>query len=162
MKLTEKQKEFMQAAIDLSCESVRNGGGPFGAVIVRGDKIIGGGSNSVTLLNDPTAHAEVSAIRSTCCSENTFSLEGCDLYTSCEPCPMCLSAAYWAGIRNIYFGNTREDAAKIGFDDSFIYDQIPLAPASRSVPSENIMRDEAAVAFHMWRQKEDKIDYNPR
>lgn len=161
MKLTDKQREFMQEAIDISCESISNGGGPFGAVIVKDGRIIGRGSNSVSLLNDPTAHAEVSAIRATCRTEGTFSLEGCDLYTSCEPCPMCLSAAYWAGISRIYFGNTRADAARIGFDDSFIYDQIPLAPSQRSVPSENIMREEAAEAFRVWQQTEDKIDYNP-
>lgn len=149
----------MREAISLSCESVRQGGGPFGAVIVKDGKIVARGSNSVTLLNDPTAHAEMTAIRAACSAMKVFRLEGCELYTSCEPCPMCLSAIYWAGIRKIYFANTREDAKRIGFDDSFIYDQIPLAPSQRTVPSEEMMRAEALQAFRLWEQKEDKVEY---
>lgn len=149
----------MREAISLSCESVRQGGGPFGAVIVKDGKIVARGSNSVTLLNDPTAHAEMTAIRAACSAMKVFRLEGCELYTSCEPCPMCLSAIYWAGIRKIYFANTREDAKRIGFDDSFIYDQIPLAPSRRTVPSEEMMRAEALQAFRLWERKEDKVEY---
>lgn len=153
------KEDFMREAIALSCSSVEHGGGPFGAVIVRDGKIIARGSNSVTLLNDPTAHAEVSAIRVACSSEKNFKLEGCELYTSCEPCPMCLAAAYWAGISKIYYGNNRTDAAEIGFDDSFIYDQIDVAPEKRTVPSEPMLRDEALRAFRMWSEKEDKVEY---
>lgn len=153
------KEDFMREAIALSCSSVEHGGGPFGAVIVRDGKIIARGSNSVTLLNDPTAHAEVSAIRAACSSEKSFKLEGCELYTSCEPCPMCLAAAYWAGISKIYYGNNRTDAAEIGFDDSFIYDQIDVAPEKRTVPSEPMLRDEALRAFRMWSEKEDKVEY---
>ena len=153
------KEDFMREAIALSCSSVEHGGGPFGAVIVRDGKIIARGSNSVTLLNDPTAHAEVSAMRAACSSEKSFELEGCELYTSCEPCPMCLAAAYWAGISKIYYGNNRTDAAEIGFDDSFIYDQIDVAPEKRTVPSEPMLRDEALRAFRMWSEKEDKVEY---
>lgn len=149
----------MREAIVLSCESVRRGGGPFGAVIVKDGKIVARGSNSVTLLNDPTAHAEVTAIRAACAEMRTFRLEGCDLYTSCEPCPMCLSAAYWAGISRIYYGNNREDAAEIGFGDAFIYDEIALAPPLRTVPGENLLRREALGAFRLWQQKPDKVRY---
>lgn len=153
------KEEFMREAIALSKDSVENGGGPFGAVVVKKGKVIAKGSNSVTLLNDPTAHAEVTAIREACKVENNFDLEDCDLYTSCEPCPMCLAAAYWAGIRKIYFGNTRQDAAEIGFDDSFIYDEIILNPADRKVPGANVLRKEALEAFTMWNEKEDKVEY---
>lgn len=148
-------------AIDLSKESLANGGGPFGAVIVKDGVVIAKGSNSVTLLNDPTAHAEVSAIRAACKSTGNFKLDGCEIYSSCEPCPMCLSAIYWAGIEKIYFANTRGDAAQIGFDDSFIYDQIPLAPKERTVPSlpMTAMHGEALEAFKMWSEKSDKIEY---
>lgn len=151
--------DFMREAVDLSRRSVENGGGPFGAVIVKDGRVVGRGSNSVTLLNDPTAHAEVAAIRQACASERTFKLEGCELYTSCEPCPMCLSAAYWAGIERIYYGNTRLDAAKAGFDDSFIYDQIALDPALRKIPAEGMLRDEALSAFRMWEDKADRTEY---
>lgn len=149
----------MQRAIELSCESVKRGGGPFGAVIVRDGEIVAEGSNSVTLRNDPTAHAEVSAIRAACERQGRFKLEDCEIYTSCEPCPMCLSAIYWAGIRKIYFANNRGDAAEIGFDDSFIYDQIPLAPDQRTIPSVEMMRSEALSAFRLWQEKEDKVEY---
>ena len=153
------KEELMQRAIELSCESVKRGGGPFGAVIVRDGEIVAEGSNSVTLRNDPTAHAEVSAIRAACERLGRFKLEDCEIYTSCEPCPMCLSAIYWAGIRKIYFANNRGDAAEIGFDDSFIYDQIPLAPDQRTIPSVEMMRSEALSAFRLWQEKEDKVEY---
>ncbi len=152
-------EELMRLAIDISVRSVENGGGPFGAVIARDGKVVATGSNCVTLHNDPTAHAEVSAIREACGSEHNFRLEGCRIYSSCEPCPMCLSAIYWAGIERIYFANDRRDAAKIGFDDSFIYDQIPVDPAKRTVPSERLLPQEAARAFRTWEDKEDKIEY---
>lgn len=154
-----KSEKFMLEAIKLSIESVKSGGGPFGAVIVKDGEVISKASNSVTLTNDPTAHAEVNAIRKACSKIENFSLEGCELYTSCEPCPMCLAAAYWAGIKKIYFGNSRLDAKKIDFDDSFIYDEIPLDPAKRSIPSEQFMSDEAIEAFELWESKEDKIRY---
>ena len=146
-------------AIELSKESVARGGGPFGAVIVRNGEVVATGSNSVTILNDPTAHAEVSAIRAACASVGDFNLKGCEIYSSCEPCPMCLSAIYWAGIEKIYYANTRSDAAAIGFDDDFIYNQIPLAPAKRTVPSLPLMRAEGLEAFRLWEQKEDKVEY---
>ena len=153
------ENKFMRMAIELSKESVRRGGGPFGAVIVRDGEVVATGSNSVTILNDPTAHAEVSAIRAACQAVGNFNLKGCEIYSSCEPCPMCLSAIYWAGIERIYYANTRSDAADIGFDDAFIYDQIPLAPTERTVPSLPLMRAEGLEAFRLWEAKEDKVEY---
>lgn len=153
------ENKFMRMAIELSKESVAKGGGPFGAVIVRDGEVVATGSNSVTILNDPTAHAEVSAIRAACQAVGNFDLKGCEIYSSCEPCPMCLSAIYWAGIERIYYANTREDAAAIGFDDAFIYDQIPLAPTARTVPSLPLMRAEGLEAFRLWEAKEDKVEY---
>ncbi len=153
------KEKHMEEAINLSIESVANGGGPFGAVIVKEGQVISKASNSVTLTNDPTAHAEINAIREACKSLNTFSLEGAELYTSCEPCPMCLAAAYWAGIEVIYFGNSRKDAANINFDDSFIYDEVPLDPQKRSIPSVQMLGDKAIKAFELWEEKEDKIEY---
>ena len=150
---------FMREAIELSKRSVESGGGPFGAVVVRDGEIVSRGANSVTVSNDPTAHAEVCAIRDACRKVGDFKLTGCELYTSCEPCPMCLSAAYWAGIDKIYYGNTRHDAADVGFDDSFIYDEIALKPAERSIPSENLLNTEAKAAFDMWLAKPDKVEY---
>lgn len=159
--ITPEDREFMRMAIELSRKSVLTGGGPFGAVIVRDGEVLASGSNSVTLLNDPTAHAEVSAIREACGREKNFKLEGAVMYSSCEPCPMCLSAIYWAGISKLYYANTREDAAAIGFDDSFIYDQIPLAPEKRSVPTipMEIIHPESIRVFEMWDEKEDKVEY---
>lgn len=151
--------KFMREAIRLSEESVAEGGGPFGAVIVRDGEVVAAGTNRVTLDNDPTAHAEVSAIRTACRELGVFKLDGCEIYTSCEPCPMCLSAIYWAGISRIYYGNTKDDAKSIGFDDSFIYDQIPMAPSRRTVPAEQMLRDEALGAFRMWAEKADKVEY---
>lgn len=146
-------------AIRLSEENVQNGGGPFGAVIAKEGVVIATGVNRVTANNDPTAHAEVSAIRDACRKVKNFKLEGCVVYSSCEPCPMCLSALYWAGISKIYYANTKDDAKAIDFDDSFIYEQLSLDRADRSIPSEQMMCDEARHAFEMWRDKEDKTAY---
>ena len=146
-------KELMRRAIELSKQSVRNGGGPFGAVIARNGEIIAEGSNCVTIDCDPTAHAEVSTIRKACKSLGTFDLSGCEIFTSCEPCPMCFGAIYWAHLDKIYMGNDRKDAAKIGFDDDFIYQEIALNAADRKKPSEVLLRDEALEAFRMWDEK---------
>ena len=151
--------KYMKKAISLAKKSVEKGGGPFGAVIVKDGVVIARGSNNVTLNNDPTAHAEVSTIRKACKKLATFDLSGSVLYTSCEPCPMCLSAAYWAHIDKIYYGCTKEDAKNIGFDDSFIYEQINLKPDKRSIPAINILHDQAVEAFRMWDGKEDKVEY---
>ena len=156
---TIEDRRFMQMAIDLSVENVANGGGPFGAVIVRDGEIISTGANRVTANNDPTAHAEVSAIRAACAKVGNFKLEGCTCYTSCEPCPMCLSALYWAGVERIVYGNTKDDAKAIDFDDSFIYDEIAKPYALRAIPCQNLMRDEALAGFRAWTEKEDKIEY---
>ncbi|MBR5886489.1 MAG: nucleoside deaminase [Alistipes sp.] len=152
-------EKFMQLAIDLSIDNVANGGGPFGAVIVRDGKIIATGTNRVTANCDPTAHAEVNAIRAACSKLGEFKLAGCTIYSSCEPCPMCLSALYWAGVERILYGNTKEDAKAIAFDDSFIYEQIALDHESRSIPCINFMRDKALKGFAAWSEKEDKIPY---
>lgn len=152
-------KELMRRAIELSKQSVRNGGGPFGAVIARNGEIIAEGSNSVTIECDPTAHAEVSTIRKACKTLKTFDLSGCEIFTSCEPCPMCFGAIYWAHLDKIYMGNDRKDAAKIGFDDDFIYEEIALKPEDRKKPSEVLLREEALEAFKMWDEKEDKTEY---
>ena len=152
-------KELMRRAIELSKESVRNGGGPFGAVIAKDGEIIAEGSNCVTIDNDPTAHAEVSTIRKACKKLGTFDLSGCDIFTSCEPCPMCLGAIYWAHLDKIYYANDRKDAAKIGFDDDFIYEELPLKPQERQKPSEILLREEAFEAFRMWQEKDDKTEY---
>lgn len=150
---------FMRKAIELSIENVKNGGGPFGAVIVRGDEIIATGVNRVTANNDPTAHAEVSAIRAACERLGTFNLEGCEIYTSCEPCPMCLGAIYWAHLDKMYYGNTKHDAVEIGFDDSFIYEEIALTPEHRRLASCRLLGEEALKAFRLWTDKADKIEY---
>ena len=152
-------KELMRRAIELSKMSVQNGGGPFGAVIACNGKIVAEGSNCVTLDCDPTAHAEVSTIRKACKALKTFDLSGCEIYTSCEPCPMCFGAIYWAHLDKIYMGNDRKDAAKIGFDDDFIYQEIALSPEQREKPSEILLRDEALEAFRMLVEKEDKTEY---
>jgi guanine deaminase len=151
---------FMREAIGLAADGMRSGrGGPFGCVIVRHGKVIARGSNRVTSENDPTAHAEVTAIRSACRDLSKFSLDDCELYTRCEPCPMCLAAIYWARIPRIYYANTRADAAAIGFDDDFIYQQIPLAPEHRSLEMKSLLRDEAQGAFIEWLKKPDKVRY---
>ena len=153
------KNEFMKKAIELSIKSVNNGGGPFGSVIVKGDKIIAEGSNKVTSNNDPTAHGEIVAIREACKKLNNFSLNGCELYSTCEPCPMCLSAIYWARINKIYYANTREDARKIDFDDSLIYTELQKNIDKRKIPMIQMMRNEALKAFEMWDKKTDKVKY---
>jgi tRNA(Arg) A34 adenosine deaminase TadA len=154
-----EEKKFMQKAIELSIESVKKGGGPFGAVIVKDGKIIASSSNSVTKDNDPTAHAEVNAIRSAAKKLGTFDLSGCQIYSSCEPCPMCLGAIYWAKIDELYFANTKNDAKEIGFDDSFIYEEIEKPYSARRIKTKQIMRDKALEAFKLWQEKDDKIEY---
>lgn len=153
------KKELMKRACQLAEESVKRGGGPFGAVIARNGEIISEGSNNVTIHNDPTAHAEVTAIRNATAKLGTYDLSGCEIFTSCEPCPMCLGAIYWAHIDKIYYGNNRKDAAMIGFDDDFIYKELALSPENRTLPSEVFMQKEASKAFDMWSKKEDKIEY---
>jgi guanine deaminase len=151
---------FMARAIQLSIDGVQSGrGGPFGAVIVRDGKIVAEGMNQVTSTNDPTAHAEVMAIRQACERLGAFELKDCELYTSCEPCPMCLGAIYWARLARIYFANSAQDAASIGFDDSFIYSQLSQSPSLRSIPAIQMMREEALAGFRMWAEKLDKIPY---
>jgi len=153
-------QNFMREAIKEAEAGMRGGrGGPFGCVIVRKGEIIARGSNRVTSTNDPTAHAEVTAIREACAKLKTFQLADCELYTSCEPCPMCLAAIYWARIPRMYYGNTRADAAAIGFDDDFIYQQIPLPPEKRALGMESLLRDEAQAAFREWQAKPDKVRY---
>lgn len=156
---TEEDRRFMQRAIDLSVENVHQGGGPFGAVIVKDGEVVATGTNRVTCNNDPTAHAEISAIRAACQQLQCFKLHGCTIYTSCEPCPMCLSAIYWAGIDRIFYGNTKQDAEAIQFGDKFIYDEISLTPEQRSIPARMIMREQALRAFRIWEEKTDKIEY---
>ncbi|MEO7649771.1 MAG: nucleoside deaminase [Bryobacteraceae bacterium] len=153
-------RRFMQEAIDLSLDNVRSGaGGPFGAVVVRAGAVIARGVNRVTSTNDPTAHAEIVAIREACRYLGEFQLTGCEIYTSCEPCPMCMGAIYWARPERVYFGNTHLDAAAIGFDDSFIYQELAKDPATRRIPLVPLMRDEALVAFLAWTEKIDKVNY---
>ena len=150
---------FMQKAIELSIKNINNNGGPFGCVIVKNNKIISEGVNAVTQNNDPTAHAEIVAIRNACTKLNTFDLSGCELYTSCEPCPMCLSAIYWSHIDIVYYGNSRENAAEIEFDDKFIYDEIKKEINERKIPLKQILKDEAIKAFNLWAQTENKTKY---
>ena len=153
------KNKFMQRAIELSIESINSGGGPFGSVIVKNDKIISEGINRVTVNNDPTAHGEIVAIRNACKELNTFNLSDCFLYSSCEPCPMCMSAIYWSHIGKVYYGNTRDDAKKIEFDDSFIYSEVSKENKDRSILMEQILRDEALEAFEVWKNKTDKTKY---
>ena len=150
---------FMQKAIELSIKNIHNNGGPFGCVIVKNNKIISEGANGVTQNNDPTAHAEIVAIRNACKKLNTFDLSGCELYTSCEPCPMCLSAIYWSHIDIVYYGNSRENAAEIEFDDKFIYDEIKKDINTRKIPLKQILKDEAIKAFNLWAKTENKTKY---
>ena len=149
----------MRKAIELSRENVANGGGPFGAVIAKNGEIVATGGNRVTASCDPTAHAEVSAIRAAASKLGTFNLSGYEIYTSCEPCPMCLGAIYWARLDKMNYGNNKTDAKNIGFDDSFIYDELELKPENRKLPSEVLLHDEAIKAFEEWMEKEDKIEY---
>lgn len=152
--------EFMQRAIELAVENVRSGrGGPFGAVVVKDGRIIAEGTNLVTSTNDPTAHAEVVAIRAACAALKSFQLEGCEIYSSCEPCPMCLGAIFWARPARVFYGCTAADAAAAGFDDSFIYQQTSLPPDQRRIPMISLMREEARAAFRAWEEKPDKIPY---
>jgi len=152
-------KNFMLRAIELSMISLKEDGGPFGCVIVKNNEIISEGFNEVTNKNDPTAHAEIVSIRNACSKLNTFNLKGTQMFTSCEPCPMCLSAIYWSHIDKIYYGNNRKDAAKIGFDDSYIYDELSLDPNKRKILLEQINEKEAIKAFEEWEVKTDKTVY---
>ena len=152
-------RRFMQMAIDLSIANIDDGGGPFGAVIVKEGRVVAQGANRVVANNDPTAHAEVVAIRNACRALGTFDLEGCTVYASCEPCPMCLGAIYWAHIDKIFYGANQHDAAAVNFDDSFIYRELEVAPEKRHKPVENILHDEALEPFNAWRAKEDKVEY---
>ncbi|HQT43439.1 MAG TPA: nucleoside deaminase [Halothiobacillus sp.] len=157
---SEQEQKFMRQAIALSREKMVAGfGGPFGAVITKNGGVVAVGFNQVTSTNDPTAHAEVSAIRQACQTLNTFDLAGCEIYTSCEPCPMCLSAIYWARLDKIYYANSRQDAADIGFDDAFLYDEIPKDIKARSITTIRILPNEAILPFEEWKQKSDKIAY---
>jgi tRNA(Arg) A34 adenosine deaminase TadA len=158
--MSKNNQPFMQEALRLSLEMMRAGkGGPFGAVVVKDGHIIGRGCNQVTSTNDPTAHAEIVAIRDACRQLGSFRLDGCELYASCEPCPMCLSAIYWARIAKIFYSATRKDAAAAGFRDDFIYDEIPLAPSQRKVPSEQLLPEGALAAFAEWKANPDKTPY---
>ena len=155
----DSNKKFMRKAIALSLKNIENGGGPFGAVIVKDGKIVATGVNRVTTSTDPTAHAEVNAIRKAAKKLGTFDLSGCEIYTSCEPCPMCLGAVYWAHLDKMYYGNTKADAKSIGFDDSFIYDEIELKPEKRRLQSAQLLPDEAIKAFESWENATDKMEY---
>jgi len=154
-----KHQKFMQAAIDLSIQNINQNGGPFGAVIVKDGEIVAALANSVTNDNDPTAHAEINAIRQAAKKLNTFDLSGCDIYASCEPCPMCLGAIYWSRINNLYFANDKNDAKVIGFDDSFIYDEIEKPYEKRELKTTQMMRREALEAFKLWEATENKTEY---
>ncbi len=150
----------MRRAIELAIENVRTGrGGPFAAVIVKGDRVIATGTNQVTPLNDPTAHAEILAIRAACGALGSFQLDGCEIYTTCEPCPMCLGAIYWSRAARVYFGASAHDAAQAGFDDAFIYRQISTDAAQRSIPFIQTLREESLSAFEEWRRKPDRVPY---
>ncbi len=158
--MTTQDEKFMSRTIELSRKGMEeNDGGPFGAVIVRDGQIIAEGNNKVTSANDPTMHAEVVAIRKACKDLDTFDLSGCTLYTSCEPCPMCLGAIYWAHLDSVYYANTKEDAAYIGFDDAFIYEELDLDMDNRKLPMQQISREQAIEVFKKWGEKEDKIKY---
>ncbi len=151
---------FMEQAIALATENVTSGrGGPFGAVIVRDGKAVASAANRVTATNDPTAHAEIVAIREACASLGTFVLSGCEIYTSCEPCPMCLSAIYWSRLDAIFYGNTAADAARAGFDDAFLYDEVKKPLDQRSIPTVNLLRERAISSFEAWRECAGRIDY---
>ncbi|MBD1262801.1 nucleoside deaminase [Maribacter polysiphoniae] len=154
------KEKFMQEAVNAALKGMQNNeGGPFGCVVVKDGKIIGRGNNRVTSTNDPTAHAEVMAIRDACKNLDSFQLEGCEIYTSCEPCPMCLGAIYWARPDKVYYGSNQADAANIGFDDAFIYKEIPLPYTERSIPFEQLVPEIAITPFQEWEKKEDKTEY---
>lgn len=152
--------KFMRMAIDLATGNVRGcKGGPFGAVVVRDGEVIAAAANTVTTSNDPTAHAEVNAVRAACAKLGSFQLDGCDVYTSCEPCPMCLAALYWARCARIFYGNTAADAAAAGFDDAFLYEELTRRPGERRIPCEPLLRDEAIASFEAWRGCAERVDY---
>lgn len=155
----ENDKKFMLDAIQLSMDNLKIGGGPFGAVIVKNGEIIATAANSVTNDNDPTAHAEVNAIRKACAKLKTFDLSGCTIYTSCEPCPMCLGAIYWAHIDKVFYGNNKSDARKIGFDDSFIYDELELPIDKRKIEFVQLLPHEAIKTFQAWQNMDNKTEY---
>ena len=157
--MCKNNEDYMRKAIELSVKNIDNNGGPFGAVIVKDGEIIANGVNRVTLNNDPTAHAEVNAIREATAKLGTIDLSGCVIYSSCEPCPMCLGAIYWAHIDKIYYANNKVDAKDIDFDDSFIYEELDLPIEKRKIPTTQILRDESILAFNKWRDKSDKIKY---
>lgn len=157
--MSEKDTLFIKRAIKLSLESVKRGGGPFGAVITKNGEVVSESSNQVTILNDPTAHAEISAIREAARKMNTFDLSGCEIYASCEPCPMCLGAIYWARIDRVFFANTRVDAGNIGFDDSLIYEEISRPIGERKIKFKQLLREEALEAFRAWEEYENKVEY---
>ncbi len=154
--MTEK---FLRSAIEISVENVKKGGGPFGAVIVKDGEVIASAGNRVTTHNDPTAHAEINVIREAAHKLQTFDLSGCEIYASCEPCPMCLGAIYWARLDKLFFAASREDAQDAGFDDALIYEEISLEPEKRKVPTRQLLREEAASAFSAWKDHEDKTEY---
>src|SRR5437660_5736397 len=154
------ENSFMRKAIELAVENVHSGrGGPFAAVIVRDGRVLATGTNVVTSACDPTAHAEVVAIRAACAALGSFQLDGCDLYTTCEPCPMCFGAIYWARPRRVFFGGSASDAAAAGFDDAFIYQQLELPPSARIIPFVSLMREEALACFRAWEAKQDRVNY---
>jgi len=155
----EEHKKFMRIAIDIANQNIKSGGGPFGAIIVCNGKVVGKGANSVTNTNDPTAHAEILAIRDASKNLERFDLSDCIIYTSCEPCPMCLGAVYWAKIKTLYYGNNRKDAAKAGFDDDFIYREINLNITERSLDMMQLLKNEAFITFQEWIKMPDKIEY---
>ncbi|HYF30943.1 MAG TPA: nucleoside deaminase [Chitinophagaceae bacterium] len=158
--LSQQEKSFLDRAVELSRMGMESGnGGPFGCVIVFEDKIVGEGCNMVTSTNDPTAHAEVVAVRNACKNLNTFQLDGCDVYTSCEPCPMCLGALYWARVRRVIYANTRYEAAAIEFDDEFIYEEINTDFMSRQIPFIHVPHAEARAVFEQWKKMESKLKY---
>lgn len=157
--ITEADKKFIKMACELASENIDNGGGPFGAVIVKDGEVVSTGCNRVTAINDPTAHAEISAIREACYKLKNFKLEDCVIYSSCEPCPMCLSAIYWAGISKIYYANNKHDAAAIDFDDNFIYEEIAKPYQLRTIPIIHVEDEHAIDHFKKWSSKEDKIEY---
>ena len=158
--MTEQDRQFMKRAIELARAGMdNNDGGPFGCVVAKDGKVIGEGNNRVTSTNDPTAHAEVVAIREACKTLDAFQLDGCSIYTSCEPCPMCLGAIYWARPAHVFYACTREDAAAVGFDDDFIYDEISLPNENRERVMINLLRDEGVALFQAWMVKPDKIEY---
>jgi guanine deaminase len=154
------REEFLLLAFEVALQGVESGaGGPFGAVVVRGDEVLAKAHNQVVSTNDPTAHAEIGAIRAACAALNSFQLDGCDLYASSEPCPMCLGAIYWARPRAVYFSATREDAAEAGFDDAFVYDEMALPPGARTLPMRRVKHPEAGTPFVAWAAKPDRVEY---